>query len=308
MFVRQHRRARGNAFCRRAPGYGGNSVADTRTPLLKIVVHEPAWLPELMALCAGFENGAWRQSQFVDEIFGWLPSFVLPWSEQQRVLGSQTAVELLRAAARRVYDSDKYKSRGEFGELILHGVLLQEYRTQAAISKFWFKDAANDTVKGFDVVHISEIENELHLWLGEAKFYGDRSGAVRDAIESMKEHLTADYLRSEFALVSSKIDPGAPYASRLTELLHHNTSLDEVFAVLHLPILITYDSQAASSHAQSNQTYTDAIRDEITAAWNSFVKGLPATDAVVHVILVPLPDKAALAAALHQKLDLWQNL
>src|SRR4051812_16041601 len=170
-----------------------------------------------MALCAGFETGTWRQSQFVDEIFGWLPSFVLPWSEQQRMLGSQTAVELLRSAARRVYDSDRYKSRGEFGELILHGVLLQEYGTQAAVSKFWFKDAPNDTVKGFDVVHISTSQEDLHLWLGEAKFYGDRSGAVRDAIASINEHLLADYLRAEFALVSSKVDPRAPYAARLAE-------------------------------------------------------------------------------------------
>jgi hypothetical protein len=296
------------AFRGRPVRYCVGRVGTGRTPLLQVVVHEPAWLPELIALCAGFEGGAWRRDQFVDEIFGWLPSFVLPWSEQQRVLGSHAAIDLLRAAARRVYDSDKYKSRGEFGELILHGVLLQEYGTQAAISKFWFKDAANDTVKGFDVVHISESDGGLELWLGEAKFYGDPAGAVREAIKSVKEHLLADYLRAEFALVSSKIDPGAPYASRLAELLHHNTSLDAVFEALHLPILITYDSSAAGVHSQSDKDYVAAVREEITKAWNSLAKTLPTTEAVVHVILVPLPDKAALATALHERLEVWQRL
>jgi hypothetical protein len=261
-----------------------------------------------MALCAGFESGQWRSTPFVDEVFGWLPSFVLPWSEQQHHLGSETAIELLRSAARRVYDSDKYKSRGEFGELILHGVLLQEYKTQAAVSKMWFKDAANDTVKGFDVVHITSEEGELHLWLGEAKFYGDQSGAVREAITSMTAHLEADYLRSEFAFVSSKIDPGAPYASQLAELLHENTSLDKVFAVLHLPILITYDSRAAATNSKSDSTYFDQVKSEILPAWNALKTKLPSTSAVVHVILVPLPDKASLATQLHERLEHWQHL
>lgn len=71
-------------------------------PLLTVAIHEPEWAPALMALCAGYELGKWREEQFVDEIFGWLPSFVLPWSEQQETLGSGVAVDLLREAARRV--------------------------------------------------------------------------------------------------------------------------------------------------------------------------------------------------------------
>jgi hypothetical protein len=268
-------------------------------------------VPALMMLCAGYELGEWRQTQFVDEIFAWLPSFVLPWTEQQEALGSPVSVDLLRQAVQRVYETDKYSKRGEFGELILHGVLCQEYGTTAAISTFWFKDAANSTVKGFDVVHISgddEPGSSLELWIGEAKFYADVSSAIASAITSVQSHLDANYLKSKFMLVSSKVDKDAPYAAELLDLLDKNTSLDEVFSVLHIPVLVTYNSAAVNAFDKHCDEYFDAVRAEVVDAWEGFAAAFPATAATIDVIFVPLLDKATFVGELHERLKTWQAI
>jgi hypothetical protein len=262
-----------------------------------------------MALCAGYELGVWREDKLVDEVFAWLPSFVLPWSEQQTTLADATAVDLLRLAAHRVYESDHYHRRGEFGELILHGVLMQEFGTQAAVSKLWFKDASNDTVKGYDVVHVSAANGEeLHLWLGEAKFYSRLDDAARAAVESFEEHLDRQYLRSEFALVAPKVDNSAPYAARLLEQLDGNTPLDEIFDSLHLPVLLTYDSAALAAHDCHSDSYRNAVTAEVTKAWKTIGERARAVPAVVEVICIPLMSKAELVQKLHQKLQVWQSL
>ena len=79
----------------------------------------------------------------------------------------------------------------------------------------YYKTAVNDTVKGFDAVHIVENDNELELWLGEVKFYMDLKSAFNSVVEEIKNHLDGDYLRNEFILVSSKIDDKWKYAQDL---------------------------------------------------------------------------------------------
>ncbi len=274
-----------------------------------MVIHEPDWVPTLMALCAGYELGEWRRDLLVDEVFSWLPSFVLPWSAQQATLADATAVELLRTAAQRVYETDNYKARGEFGELILHGILMQEFGTQAAVSKIWFEDAKNDTAKGFDVVHVSgDDDDQLHLWLGEAKFYGDLRGALRAAIDSFTDHMAADYLRSEFALVAPKVDEEAPYSARLLDMLDRSTPLDEIFSVLHLPLLVTYDSTVIGSHSDHGGTYQAELEEEVHEAWEIFGSEVSIPEVAIHAIFLPLNDKADFVAKLHERLKTWQQI
>ena len=284
-------------------------LVGTRKPLLTVVIHEPDWVPALLALCAGYEQGEWRRDLFVDEVFNWLPSFVLPWSEQQATLADATAVELIRAAAQRVYETDNYKSRGEFGELILHGVLMQEFGTRAAVSKIWFEDAKNNNAKGFNVVNVSDDgDDELHLWLGEAKFYGNLGAALRSAIDSFIDHMGADYLRSEFALVAPKVDGAAPYAERLLDMLDRSTPLDKIFSVLHLPLLVTYDSAVIGSHTEHGAEYQAAIEEEVQGAWEAFGSEVSIPEVAIHAIFLPLKDKSDFVTRLHERLKTWQQI
>ena len=132
----------------------------------------------------------------------------------------------MKKAAKAVYQTDKYKNRGEFGELILHALIREIFNSQPVISKLFYKSGINDTVKGFDAVHVVEVENDLELWLGEVKFYTDIKSAVTNVIKELYDHTQRDYLRGEFMLITGKIDDKWQHADKIKKLLHPHTNLE----------------------------------------------------------------------------------
>ncbi|MFC1544167.1 DUF1837 domain-containing protein [Gemmatimonadota bacterium] len=270
-------------------------------------VHLVEPLPGLSGLCAGYESGQWRCTQLAAHLMEWLPEFALKWSEWID-LSHYNAIGLLRRAATVVYTTDKYAKRGEFGELILHAALRQLFDTVPAISKLYFKDSENETVKGFDAVHVVVSDEELELWLGEAKFYSDIRRAIGDAVEEVILHTDKDYLRSEFALIRNKIDAEWPYSSRLDALIDPNTSLDDVFARICIPVLLTYNSEVVSSFVEVSEEYELALENEVRTYHAIFceTEGLP--DLRIHLVLFPLGSKSDLVEALNDSLQAMQTI
>jgi hypothetical protein len=258
-------------------------------------------------MCICYEQGVWRSSAFVDHLFEWLPEFALSWSERQ-TFADATSVDLLRRAAKVVYASNKYERRGEFGELILHAIVRQVFDSEPAISKIYFKDAENDTVKGFDSVHVVNTVDGLELWLGEVKFYKKFSKAVADVVAELGKHLERDYLRSEFLLISNKIDPDWPHADDLKKLIHKNKPIDQIFKTVTVPVLLTYDSRVVGAHVEHGEDYEAAFEAEVQKNLETFA-GKPLPDTVrIRLILLPLKDKKALQQELHEKLKVWQQI
>lgn len=265
--------------------------------------------PSLTVVCPGYEQSVWRDAALVDDVFHrHMISFALSYTECDKV-DSETAGIALKRAAQMVYSTDKYHRRGEFGELFLHAVAKDFFGAQPAISKLFYKDSDNDTVKGFDCVHAIDGELGLEIWLGEAKFYADLSAAITEAANSINEHLERDFLRREFVAITNKLDPNWPKSTELAYLLHEANSLDEIASSLVIPVLLTYNSEAVDSNNKVCAEYISALNWEAEDAWTKFeakVSGdLPVT---IHLILMPLKDKAALAELMHQKLKLWQQI
>ncbi len=281
---------------------------------LNLVFHEVSSLGDDVALCAGFERGKWRNDQLADHVMEWLPEFALNHTELTE-MGHNNAVRLTKKAAKIVYQTEKYGLRGEFGEILLHIAIRQIYETIPAVSKIYYKSAVNKTVEGFDAVHVVKNNDGIELWIGETKFYNDVGRAINDVCTEIVDHLETDYLRSEFLLITNKIDPLWPDANSLKELLKESVSLDEVFQRACIPVLLTYDSAAVQSISKSDQEYLDKIRVEISAAYKKmrrklkseyearFRENLPIT---VHVILIPLKDKVTLIDALDARLKSLQ--
>lgn len=267
-----------------------------------------------LALCAGFERGHWRGSQFADHVMEWLPEFALNHSELGEI-GHHNAIRMAKKAAKIVYQSEKYGLRGEFGEIFLHIAIRQIYQTLPAVSKIYYKSAVNETVKGFDAVHVVKRGDELELWIGETKFYNNITRAIYDVCKEIVDHLDTDYLRSEFILIQNKIDPAWPEADALKKLISSNVSLDQVFKRACIPVLLTYDSDAVKSSTETSQEYIDRLLLEISDAYKSlreklaksyserFGTALPVT---VHVILIPLKDKKELIKAMDDRLKALQ--
>ncbi|MFN4769431.1 MAG: DUF1837 domain-containing protein [Candidatus Kapaibacterium sp.] len=270
-------------------------------PFLKIRVHDVAARPSITGLCVGYERGDWRASQFARHIIEWLPEFTLKHAELTD-MNSGNAVQLIRDAAKRVYKSRKFKNRGEFGELFLHAAIREVFDSHPAISKIYYKSARNETVKGFDAVHVVGTADALELWLGEAKFYEDINAAVREVVTELAAHTETNYLRDEFLLIKGKIDPTWPHAKALENLLAENKSLDDVFSSACIAVLLTYNSECLEMHTKCDAAYKTAFEAEIRKHHSLFVgKALP-NDVTIHLILLPLHTKKRLLAELDDKL------
>lgn len=274
---------------------------------LKVRVHDVTTKPSLTGLCVGYERNDWRASQFARHIIEWLPEFALKHAELTD-MNSGNAVQMIRDAAKRVYQSKKFASRGEFGELFLHAAIREVFDSHPAISKIFYKTSRNDTVKGFDAVHVVGSDSELELWLGEAKFYSDIGRAVRDVVKELATHTDANYLRDEFLLIKGKIDPSWPHAKALEDLLAENKSLDEVFSKACIAVLLTYDSDCLCGHSKCDGAYETAFEAEIRRHHARFTSMALPKDVTIHLILLPLNTKKLLLTELDSKLRAWQTI
>jgi hypothetical protein len=272
---------------------------------IKLQIENINIIPNLYAYSVGYENKKWRTEQLASHVMEWLPEFSLKYSEIKN-LRSENAVRLIRQAARNIYESENYKSRGEFGEILLHILIRQTKQTMPAISKIYFKDARNDTVKGFDCVHVVANDTKFELWLGEVKFYSDINQAIYDVCEELEKHTQTDYLRNEFSAIINKIDEKWSHADRLKKLLDENTSLDEIFDSACIPVLLTYDSKVIASFDKVCMEYEDAFKAEVEEKYQKFTAKLGQLPIIVHLFLLPLDKKKELNNVLNESLKRLQ--
>lgn len=263
--------------------------------------------PPLYVVCPGYEMKVWRGEDLASDIFRrHLTSFALSFSEFESIDGNTAGTQISRAA-RKVYASDKYKSRGEFGELILHAILRDFFNATPAVSKIYYKDSDNDTVKGFDSVHVVEVDDDIEIWIGESKFYNNLASAIRDVTAEIEDHLQRNFLKREFIAITSKVDPAWPHSQRFADLLAEGRSLDQIANSLVMPVFLTYDSRAVSSWDELCEEYVEAVKVEAEHARDAF-RGKLSTplDIRVRFILLPLESKAQFAQLMHLRLQSWQ--
>lgn len=276
----------------------------------KIIVHDEDSMPTLLGICAGFESGEWRGQRLAENLFRCIPEFCLTYSEIHEVDSSEW-MDKMKKAVSMIYSSPKYKNRGEFGELLLHYILKDLYKTVPAISKMYFKDGPNETVKGFDAVHvIVNSEGNLDLWLGEVKFYNNASKAISDVIPEIKEHFAQDYLLTEFIAITNKLDKESPFYDKLSKLISPDTSLDDIFERICVPVLVTFNSKVIDKHTKYTTTYKEEMKAEMEKHFKQFESQFKklGIDIEVHLFLLPLKTKETFVQILNNKLIQWQQL
>jgi hypothetical protein len=275
--------------------------------LLDVRVHLCDVVPTVHGLCAGYDRKVWRNAALADYLFEYLPDFALRYQELGPA-GHDVWVPKLREAATSVYTTDKFKRRGEFGELLLHAVIRELWETEPAVSKLYYKDGPNETVKGFDAVHVVLVPGSpLELLLGEVKFYRSIDRAMTDVAKELRDHFDNDeWLRSEFVAVTRKIDDTWPHASELRELLHRRRTISDILGRVRVPVLLTYESPCVAKHDECHEIYCADLAAEVADLQQRFAgRNLPA-DVVIDLLLVPLERKANLVKALETRLKAWQ--
>jgi hypothetical protein len=271
-----------------------------------LVLEERVSDATLRAYCVGFDQKKFRLEPLVDVITRVIPEFSLGYYE-----GAQfpitDIVDVIRRASLRVYTTDKYSKRGEFGELVLHLLLRDHVGSLPLVSKIYFKDTPNETVHGFDCVHIVETDVEKQLWLGESKLYKNGPRGIADLAKDLKAHLKADYLRQEFELISPKLPVSVPNIDYWRALMNKHTKLETILDRVCIPMVCTYTSSLFSKHAACTADYVKAFMVECAKLKKFFDKRI-STDVDVVLMLLPVESKSELVTALDSRLKHMQAI
>jgi hypothetical protein len=276
-------------------------------PFLAIRWRDAAANPPMVGVCAGYEQGEWRAEQLAKHLIEWIPEFALTF-EERKSLQNHNATSLVGKAAKAVYTSDKYQRRGEIGELLLHIILRQEFGSLPAISKYYFKDGSNETVKGFDAVHAVATDTKLELWLGEVKFYSEIKPAIREVVTEIKNHTERNYFKSESAFILNKVDDAWPHAEKLKALLHRNRSLDDIFSEVVIPVFLTYESASVAAHNAISEEFHNAVKEELRLHHAEYLRHGLNSPVRIQLIFFPLQTKRRLLDFFDRKLKACQTL
>lgn len=259
-------------------------------------------LPHATSLCAGYEGRKWRAEQLSDHLFQWLPYVALS-QELQLSMDSSNFVELLKQAAAHIYKTKKTDSRGEIGELLLHLACIINFNSFPVICKLILKSSSNDTVKGFDGVHLVKNGNDYELWLGESKFYKDPRAAIRDAVKSIKDHILPEFLATEKAMIIGHVGKDVPNRDDVIRLFKSHTSSDELIAKAVFPVMIAYESDAVKTHSELTKEYEAMLEEETRDLDKYFMDQTSDLKIRFHLIFLPMSKKADLLESFDKKLE-----
>lgn len=302
---------------------------------------------------AGFDLGNFRYKELIEQLQKAIVDFAYGFHEG--ILENSYNIDILRESAkslyaikefedvRKIYIDDnssiddsidnKYLKRGEFGELILHLLLRDFHNAIPLLSKIFLKDSYGHAVHGFDSVHVAPDINtpsKFSLWFGESKLYHSGKAGVKALTKDIEEHFNADYLRSEFALISKKkesfvaldkfqdMNKQQEYEEFLKlkdewyDKLDSSNKLEDILSSVTIPMLCTYSSDTFNKFKdEQSQEFKDELSSEIATIKEYFDTNLTIpipTSLNIILFLFPVPSKNELVKRLHTKLSHMQAM
>ena len=258
--------------------------------------------PKDSVFCAGFELNCWRCEELSSHLIEWIADYAL--QEDDLSVNHGNMYIRLREAAVRIYKSEKYKSRGEVGEILLHLICRDFFDTFPIAPRVFYLTSSNDVVKSFDLVHArynSEMESP-ELWLGEAKFFKDSTKAITAAIDSVRTHIDQGFLNREKLLLGPQISKSTPYFNEIRELLSTKSSLDKLFANAVFPIFIASNSKSISEKDGDDSLYAESVIQECESLSKKIDESGLIDSIKIMLIYLPIESKDALSAAFDNRL------
>lgn len=259
----------------------------------------------LKAYHIGFDNKEFRLKPLVDVICRVIPEFSFGYHEGLAVPHLEM-YEKFQEAAEIIYQTDKFKKRGEFGELILHLLLRDFHNTIPLVSKIYFKDSHDMAVHGFDAVQITDDGKTKKLWLGESKLYKNGKAGIGELAKDLKKHVKADFLRKEFQLLYKKLPDQIKNIEYWRDLMDKHTTLDKIFDNIVIPMVCTYSSDLFKNHNDATKAFFADFSNECKELQTEFDGKKIKTNVEIILLLLPVSDKDKLNQALHNRLKAFQ--
>jgi len=259
----------------------------------------------LKAYHVGFELNKFRLKPLVDILCRVIPEFSFGYHEGLSVPHIEM-YEKFQEAAEIIYQTDKFKKRGEFGELILHLLLRDFHNTIPLVSKIFFKDSIDMAVHGFDAVQISDDGTTKKLWLGESKLYKLGKDGIDELVNDLIKHVNADFLRREFQLIYKKLPNQIKDVEYWRDLIDKHTKLEQIFNTIVIPMVCTYSSDLFKNHTDATKAFFTDFEKECKDLHAHFISKKIVTNVEVILLLLPVPCKDELNTALHNRLKAFQ--
>lgn len=187
-----------------------------------------------------------------------LPFFVFPEDEIE-----DREPVAYRDALRRIGYRDDYERDGLYGELLLF-LLVDGILEMPMIShKIAGKQNPKDEVKGSDGVFYGEYEGEESLGIGEAKFFTDKKGGIRDSLESTSRFhglKGGRKRRSELEIASRNLSDNLS-EEKIEHLAETLTDDSKAYRLVH-PIFVGYEWEQLHE-AQSTAMDGDELEEKV---------------------------------------------
>ncbi len=277
------------------------SVYESKPERFLEKLHEETSNPASELFCAGYELEQWRCEPFAFHLAEWLPDYALP-EEELRVNHANSLLKLNQAAVR-VYTSEKYKNRGEAGEIALHAICRDFFDTIPISPRVFYKSASNDVVKAFDMVHVRfPPTGAIEIWLGESKLYVEGAAATADAITSIRAHIDGGFLSNQKLLLGPQIPKTTPRHDEISAIFKKQASLDTLLRNAVFAVGIFCNSNSAAAAKKQDEVYLKAAKEELAVLAAKLSASGLATKLKLVLIYIPLADKGALVDAFDKRL------
>lgn len=213
-----------------------------------------------------YEERKYREKAFVKLLRDSIEYFALTHEEFEEFRTKGDMVTARRTAWSRISTARKDK-KGDYGELLLFLLLCfkMPQHVPRFVTKVRLRSSRGEQIKGFDCAHVTLENNQLCLWLGEAKFHQSISTGISSAMQSLKEHWKADYLSNELKILGANCEANhginERIASELDAALNKGRSLDRIN--FKVPILLTYDSACVASNTSVCDHFRTQLKAEI---------------------------------------------
>jgi hypothetical protein len=234
-----------------------------------------------------YESEKYRQAHLIDLIRDTVIFFALT-REELASISAETIAQLQKRAWRRISERPP-KIKGDYGELLLFLILEAFYPAKKFVTKIRLRTSLGDEIKGFDCAHFSIEGGEICLWLGEAKFHQNFSGALSSVVESLNDHITDKMLKNEISILEgNNTELEEQDRIKIEKYLNSGITLDKM--KFKIPILITYDSKTVKGNKSVCKEFTEQLMSELTAKYKT-IDGKSVTlkpNIELHFIIIPL--------------------
>lgn len=247
---------------------------------------EPSINRSLSAYDVEYDGRDWRCSELAEYLIDWIPEVVL----SREILATFDHLSAQRVLPRAIEECDAHgrlTSRTLLSELMLHAILRHHHKSEPIACKIFHMNAGT---LAFSSAHVILDDAGDQLWLGQTQMStaADRDGIPSAIAAALKTAFDKDVLKRERKMILQLRHPRHLSDHNLGRSMAANGKIDDLLSVLHVPILIAYDSEVLSNGFTDE--YVDHLRNEAELMYEAVKAGVSPDfrDIKIHIFLVPV--------------------